>query len=176
MRVYAWLTAWLYVTTSTYPVAGFAHGMPRGIALGLQTMAKQLTRLRCRAFWMGAVIFCLLLQQMTTVAHACTTPPRMMDPGKAMSMAEPDSARPLHHPMQEAPTDRLLCLMHCAQQSSAPSDAHQITLPPHLLIALPATIAMLPAPSLTRVNLKPEWSWLRAPPRSAIRIFCSLLI
>jgi hypothetical protein len=125
---------------------------------------------------MGVVLVCLLLQQVTTATHACMMSPGMMGSVVTMPAIATDSAAPTTHTMQWSETDRLRCLMHCAQQASALSDTHQITVPAHLLVPLPLTMATLPVPHFARASLKPQQYRLRSPPRSAIRIFCSLLI
>lgn len=133
-------------------------------------------RLRHPAFSMGAVFLCLLLQQTTTAAHACIMAPGMMGSVMTMPTAATDSPMAVPHSMRGSETDRLRCLMHCAQLASAPSDAHQITVPPYVSVALPLTAGLLPTPPMNRAHDKVMRYWLRAPPPSAILIFCSLLL
>jgi len=114
--------------------------------------------------------------QSALAAYACTMPSGMMGPAMAMSMSAMDASMVTTCPeMQHATADRLLCTRHCASEASAPTDARPLSVPPNLLTALPPALPVIAKQMQT--TLAPEQRYrLRAPPPSAILLFCSLLI
>jgi hypothetical protein len=137
---------------------------------------RELRRARLtRGLLLVAALFMLGLQT-ALAAYACTMPPAMMGPVMAMGTDAGNAAmRGTCPQMQHAPADRVLCAQHCASQASVPSDARPMTVPPHLLAALPPVLPFVVPPTLA-ASVPERYYRLRAPPPPVILLFCSLLI
>ena len=137
----------------------------------MRTRLPRLSRRR-RLLWVGAVLFCLLFQQLAMAAYVCTLPvasaPAVaaMDDCTAMGMGPSD-------PSPQHPADPR-CTEHCASHVPATPDARLPGVPPLLLPPDFAAVARLVAQAPAREPLPdPE---LYPPNRPPSLRFCSLLI
>lgn len=127
---------------------------------------------RHRALWIGAVVFCLLFQQLAMASYVCA----LSAPSATTLMTGDcaDMGMSSGHQTSEHQRSDPRCAEHCADHATATPDARLPGVPPLLLAPVPpallGTVAAVPEQAAL-----PDPTMRRAEPPPTLR-FCSLLI
>ncbi len=127
-----------------------------------------------RRLLMAAVLL-LLGQQIAMAASACAMDPAAMGPMLAAASAHSMPAMGDTCPEMQGTHDRSVCTRHCSPDPTAQPETRSASVPPSAFTLLPPQLPTLVAIPPTR--FAPHgFHRLRAPPPSAILLYCSLLI
>jgi hypothetical protein len=137
---------------------------------------RDIRRARLTRWLLIGSVLMMLGMQSALAAYACAMPSATMGSIMGMSASAMDASMGRSCPeMKHAAVDRMLCAKHCAPDTTAPTNAHPLSVPPSLLTALPPVLPMRVVNTQGTVE-HARRDRLRAPGPPASLLFCSLLI